>query len=171
MMDNNNINYFEESEKYRPKNIKTLLIAEASPPSGKRYFYVPKAMSNKTAIEADTSLPATIFYHYFQRRPETVQEYVNLLNRLKDMGIFFMDIVDEPIKIRDKEGINQKNLAYLINKIQQLRRRIRARGITISEENITFLLARKNYKKQLHEEFPHSRLIRWIDFRLSSEEA
>ena len=100
-----------------------------------------------------------------------MQEYENLLNRLKDMGIFLMDIVDEPIKIRDKEGINQKNLAYLISKIQQLRRRIRARGIRISDENITFLLPRINYKKHLQEEFPHSRLIRWIDFRLSSEDA
>ena len=167
----NQIDYFKESQRFKPKQVKTLLIGEAPPSSGKRYFYVPRPMSNQTAVEADTSLPATIFNHYFQRRPATVEEYVNLLNKLKDMGIFLMDIVDEPIKIRDEGGINQKTLDYVISKIPQLRKRIRARGITLPDENITFLLARNNYKKQLQEEFPHSRLIRWIDFRLSSEEA
>ena len=168
-MASNRIDYFKESQKFKPKQVNTLLIGEAPPPSGKRYFYVPRPMSNQIAIEADRSLPATIFNHYFQRRPETVQEYVNLLNRLKEMGVFLMDIVDEPIKIRDKGGINQKTLDYLISKIPQLRKRIRARGIHISDENITFLLARNNYKKQVQEEFPNSRLIRWIDFRLSEE--
>ncbi len=166
------INYFKESEKYRPKEVKTLLVGEAPPSSGKTYFYVPKAMSNKRPIKNDRSLPATIFCHYFRERPERVERYIELLNKLKDRGIFLMDIVDEPIKISDRKlkgGIIQENIEYLINQIPLLRNKISSRGIDIEDENIIFLLARKHYKRHLDEEFPNSHKIRWIDFRLSSE--
>jgi len=66
------INYFQESERYRPKTVRTLLIAEAPPPSRTKYFYVPRPMQDKVPVEKDTSLPATIFYHYFKKRPKTV---------------------------------------------------------------------------------------------------
>jgi len=172
MMDNNNINYFEESEILKPKQVKILLIGEAPPPSGKRYFYIPRPMSNQIAIEADRSLPATIFNHYFQRRPETIQEYVNLLNRLKDMGIFLMDIVDMPIRIRDrkaKSGINQKNLQILKNEIPKLREKISSRGISIDDNKMIFLIPRPHYKKEIKREFQKAQIIRWIDFRLTPE--
>lgn len=164
--------YFEESEKFRPKDVKILLVGEAPPPSGKTYFYVPKPMSNKRPIRDDRSLPATIFYHYFRKRPETVERYIELLNKLKAMGIFLMDIVDSPIKISDRNlkwGINQENLEYLVSQIPLLRNKIRSRGIDIEDENIIFLLARKHYRKYLDEAFPKSQKIRWIDFRLSPE--
>lgn len=163
------INYFEESEKYRPKKVRTLLIGEAPPPIGTKYFYVPKPMSITKPVQKDTSLPATIFYHYFKKRPETEEEYLDCLNRLRDLGIFLMDIVDERIKIRERGGINHENLQYLIGKIKELRGRIVGRGILIDEKDITFLLPRLHYKKQLEEEFPKSRKISWIDFRLSSD--
>ena len=166
------INYFEESEEFRPIEVKILLVGEAPPPSGKTYFYVPKPMSNKRPIKDDRSLPATIFYHYFKERPETVERYIELLNKLKDRGIFLMDIVDDPIKISDrnlKGGIAQENLEYLVRQIPLLRNKIRSRGIYIEDENIIFLLARKHYKKYLDKEFPNSQKIRWIDFRLSPE--
>ena len=166
------INYFEASEKFKPKEVKVLLVGEAPPPSGKTYFYVPKPMSNKRPIKNDRSLPATIFYHYFRERPETVERYIELLNKLKDRGIFLMDIVDEPIKISDRKvkgGIIQENLEYIINQIPLLRNKISSRGINIEDENIIFLLARKNYKRHLVGEFPNSHKIRWIDFRLSFE--
>ena len=163
------INYFQESEKYRPKTVRTLLIAEAPPPTGTKYFYVPRAMPTKVPVEKDTSLPATIFQHYFKKRPETVDAYIDFLNRMRGAGIFLMDIADEPIRIRERGGINQDNLQYLISKIKTLRTRIKNRGIFIDDENILFLLPRKHYKKQLDEEFPNSKKIRWIDFRLSSE--
>ena len=164
------INYFEASEKFRPKEVKTLLIGEAPPPSGKTYFYVPRPMSSKRPIKDDRSLPATIFYHHFRKRPETVERYIELLNKLKDRGIFLMDIVDDPIKISDRNltgGINQENLEYLVRQIPLLRNKIRSRGIDIEDENIIFLLARKHYKKYLDEAFPKSQKIRWIDFQLS----
>ncbi len=163
------INYFQESGKYRPRRIRTLLIAEAPPPSRTKYFYVPRAMSNKVPVEKDTSLPATIFHHYFKKRPESVSEYIDFLSKLRGIGIFLMDIVDKPIRIRERGGINQKNLQYLSSKIKTLGGRIARRGIFIDDEKITFLLPRLHYKKQLEEEFPQSRKIRWIDFRLSTE--
>jgi hypothetical protein len=163
------INYFQESEKYRPRRVRTLLIAEAPPPSRTKYFFLPRAMSNKVPLEKDTSLPATIFHHYFKKRPRNVDEYIDFLKRLGGAGIFLMDIVDKPIRIRERGGINQNNLQYLISKIKTLRTRIKDRGISIDDENIIFLLPRQHYKKQLDEEFPRSKKIRWIDFRLSSE--
>lgn len=78
------IDYFFESERYRPDVVIELLIAEAPPPSGTKYFYVPKQMINSKSIEKDTSLPATIFYHYFKCRPETEQEYADMLERSID---------------------------------------------------------------------------------------
>jgi hypothetical protein len=126
-------------------------------------------MSNKRPIESDTSLPATIFHHYFQKRPETEKEYIQLLKQLKGRGIFLMDILDEPIRIREKDGINKKNLKILIKEIPKLRKRMESRGIQIKDENIIFLLPRTHYKKDLKQEFPNSRFIRWEDFRLSPE--
>jgi hypothetical protein len=163
------INYFQESERYRPKTVRTLLVGEAPPPGKTKYFYVPKAMSNKVPVEKDRSLPATIFHHYFKKRPVTIEEYVDLLNKLCDSGIFLMDITDESIRIRETRGINRKNLRYLISEIKTLRARIKDRGISIDDEDIIFLLPRRHYKRQLDEEFPRSKKIRWIDFRLSSD--
>jgi hypothetical protein len=172
MMDNNNINYFEESEKYRPISIKTLLIAEAPPPSGTRYFYVPKAMSTKIPIENDRSLPATIFYHYFQKRPQSEEGYLELLKNLKDMGIFLMDIVDMPLRIRDRKakgGIDQANLRTLKNEIPKLRERISSRGVAIHDDKMIFLVPRLHYKKEIKREFRKAWIVRWKDFRLTPE--
>jgi len=172
MMDNNNINYFEESEKYRPQSIKTLLIAEAPPPSGTRYFYVPKAMSKKIPIENDRSLPATIFHHYFQKRPQRKEEYIDLLNNLKLLGIFLIDIVDMPIRIRDRKtkgGIDQENLRTLKNEISKLREKISSRGIAIDDDKMIFLVPRLHYKKEIQSEFPKAQIVRWKDFRLTSD--
>lgn len=60
-------------------------------------------MNNNKPIRQDTSLLATIFWHYFQRRPESNEEYMLLLENLKDMGIFLVDIYNETIKIRDNK--------------------------------------------------------------------
>lgn len=161
------IDYFKESEKYKPDTVTTLLVAEAPPPSGESYFYVPKPMNNNRPIRTDQSLPATIFYHYFQTRPETEEEYVQLLLRLKGMGIFLMDISDEPIRIRQGYQIIQENLDRLVAEIPNLRGRIRSRGIDVPDENIKFLLPRLHYRRHLRAEFPNARYYRWIEFRMN----
>lgn len=164
------INYLTISEKYRPIKIKTLLIGEAPPPSGKKYFYLPDTIQ-KRSRENNTSLPATIFYHYFDKVPKDTKEYEKYLRELQNMGIFLIDIVDEPLKIRDrnsKNGINEKNLNYLNSQIPKLRNKITERNISIDESQIVFLLARTKYKKYIEKEFPNSEIIRWKDFRMTT---
>lgn len=158
------IEYFLESERYRPRTIKTLLVGEAPPFSGKTYFYAPRAMSNAVPIEIenDRSLPATIFNHYFLERPTTIDRYKTFLLRLKEKGIFLIDICDEPIRIRKcPEGIMR-----IIDEIPNLRSKMRVRDIHVADRDIIFLLARNNYEKNIKREFVDSQLVRWKDFRM-----
>ena len=163
------IDYFKESEKYKPQKVSTLLVGEAPPPSGNFYFYLPRPLSNTIPIRSDRSLPATIFHHYFQTRPETEREYVRLLLKLKDMGVFLIDISDEPLRIRERRGINQLNLDRLISEIPNLRSKMKSREIFIEDGKIIFLLPRLHYKRHLVDEFPESTFVRWIDFRITPE--
>jgi hypothetical protein len=160
------INYLEISENYRTEKIKTLLVGEAPPPSGTDYFYISKAMPAKVPIEKDLSLAATIFYHYFQTRPKTKEQYASLLDKLRDKGIFLIDILDEPLKIRG----SKENEAKLIAKISNLRAKMALRKIDICDEYIIFLLARNSYKAEIRKYFPNSKLISWIDFRTNPEQ-
>lgn len=121
-------------------------------------------MSNNRSIRDDRSLPATIFYHYFQKRPETKEEYIDLLFKLQNKGIFLIDIYNKPLKVRG----NKKNLERIFKEIPKLRNKMRLRNISIKDEDIIFLLPRKNYLKPLKSEFPNSKYFRWIDFRMSS---
>lgn len=159
------IDYEKERNKYRPKNIRTLLIGEAPPPSGKFYFYVPKEMKNGRSIEDDTSLPATIFNHYFGERPESISEYTEFLEKLKEMGVFLIDIIDVPIRIRG----NKQNEKYLISKLPELQAKIDNMGIELPQENWIFLLARTSYKIKIRESYPLAPKIRWKEFRLKNK--
>ncbi len=159
------LKYLELSEQYRPPQITTLLIGEAPPPGGTKYFYLPQAMSNNTSIEQDRSLPATIFHHYFLQRPKSQEEYTALLAGLKDAGIFLVDILDEPLKIRD----NKENEARLVAEIPNLRSKLQKRGITVAENKIVFLLARNSYRAALRRHFSSAALIPWIEFRMNPE--
>ena len=118
------------------------------------------------------SLPATIFYHYFKTIPSSIEDYELFLLRLKERNIFLIDILDEPLKIRDRSspnGVNKKNYDILLSRIPKLKDKIYGRGISIPEDRIIFLLARNNYRKKLMNEFPNAHFVRWIDFRLGSE--
>lgn len=158
------IDYEAESEKYRPNPIRCLLVGEAPPPSGQTYFYIPKALSEDIDIANDKSLPATIFYHYFQARPTTMEECDDFLRRLKSMGIFLIDICDEPIKVRNSlAGVER-----IIHEISSLREKMALRRIDVPDEKIAFLLARRNYERHIRKEFPRSKQITWKDFRMSS---
>jgi len=166
------INYREQANKYRPGKITTLLIGEAPPPNGKKYFYMPVDLKNGRIIEKNASLPATIFHHYFGKKPHSKAEYKIFLNKLKNAGIFLVDIIDEPLRIRDRNRIrqrNQENLAYLVRQIPKLRKKLKNFKIKIEDENIIFLLARPDYKKHLKNEFPKSHFFRWKEFRLNIE--
>jgi len=83
------IDYFAQSEKYRPEVIETLLVGEAPPPNGTRYFYLPARLRRAKSIRDNRSLPATIFHHYFSELPDDEEQYANFLLRLKKQRVFF----------------------------------------------------------------------------------
>jgi hypothetical protein len=156
------IDYFAQSEVYRPAVIKTLLVGEAPPPNGKSYFYLPAVLRKAPSIRHNRSLPATIFYNYFQKLPESKEEYAALLLQLKELGVFLVDIFDMPIKVRGSvEGMRQ-----IVEAIPMLRGKLKRRKIEVADENIVFLLARKSYRATIRREFPKSPLVPWIDFRM-----
>jgi len=155
------INYTQEAGKYRPNKIKTLLIGEAPPPSGKTYFYIPK-------VPVRGGLPATIFQHYFGQNPKTEKEYADMLKRLQKNRIFLIDIYDEPIRILDKtkpKWRDMENLEKLKDEIPKLRGKMKKKKVNVQDKNITFLLARNDYKKEIKQMFPESKLIFWKKFR------
>jgi hypothetical protein len=159
------IDHFSESEKYRPARIKILLVCEAPPPSGRHYFYVPRDLRNKRPVRDDSALPATIFSHYFSKRPDNKKEYICFLKELQEKGIFLIDICDDPVKVRGcPEGVEQ-----IKKEILSLRDKMARRRINVPDKGIVFLLPRTHYLKQLKQEFPKSRFVPWIDFRMSHE--
>lgn len=163
------IDYFVESEKYKPKVVKTLLIGEAPPPDREHYFYLPAKLRKYKDISKDNSLPATIFNHYFHKIPTDTEEYKKRLEDLCKKGIFLIDICDEPLKIRDRNcpgQVNHKNLKILIENIPTLRDKIKKRIPDIDDKNIIFLLARKHYINVLKKYFPNSIFYHWIEFRI-----
>jgi hypothetical protein len=162
------MDYYEVAKKYQPASIRTLLVGETPPPSGK-YFYLPMPMYPARPIETDSSLPATIFHHYFGTRPQNVDEYHHYLVALQTAGIFLIDILDEPLKIRDRSfpnGIHPENLAQVIAAIPHLQNKIQAREIDIAERNMVFLLARKHYRTHLRQAFPAAQYWTWKAFRM-----
>jgi hypothetical protein len=56
----------------------------------------------KSKIEDDTSLRATIFNHYFGRRPNDRNEYLEFLICLKERAIFLIDIINEKLVIKKR---------------------------------------------------------------------
>ena len=160
--------YHELAAKYRPKYIKHLLVAEAPPPSGV-YFYKPMKLALGASLENDRSLPSTIFGHYFGDRPTNIDQYFEFLDRLKEMGVFLVDILDNPVKISDrayKGWVNPTELQKVIDAIPKLKDHLNSRGILFNETRTTFLLARNKYTKQIRQSYPKTHKMAWIDFRL-----
>jgi len=81
------------------------------------------------------------------------------------MGVFLIDICDEPIKVRGYPD----GLRRIIEEIPNLRKKMAARGINVADKDVVFLLPRLSYLKHLRQAFPESNHVRWIDFRLSRE--
>lgn len=167
------MNYHQLAQNYKPKKIDILLIGEAPPPNGTSYFYQipPKYSLKNVSIEKDASLPATIFNHYFGRRPNDSVEYKKFLVCLEKRGIFLIDIINDPIRIREKNGLNQANLNKLLSPLNlaDLQKRID----TLSHENteVIFLLARNKYKKVLQISFRNvKQFIPWKNFRLDTSQ-
>lgn len=166
----NGINYRKIADGYHPDIIKTLLVGEAPPPSGKRYFYLSIDMPNTKIINKDNSMPATVFNHYFGRRPNDKAEYEYFLRQLQSNGIFLIDIVDRNLKIRDRsqpKQINQENLDYVKSQIPNLRNKLKKLNIEVADDQIIFLMPRPHYDKIIRGQFKNPKIYSWIDFRLN----
>ena len=166
--------YVKHAKSYKPTEIKILLIGEAPPSNGKSYFYkVPeKYPTRKSSIENDTSLAATIFNHYFGRRPNDTKEYEQFLKCLQKKGVFLIDIINLPLEIRKKDkSLNQENIDKLISdeNLNDLDNRINS--LINNDKKVIFLLARTKYLKKLKTRFPHYTFITWKCFRLDITEA
>ena len=160
------IDYLTEAERYRPPVIATLLIGEAPPPSGTNYFYVPSKMALTKPIEQDSTLPATIFNHYFGVRPQSDEEYVVFLRTLRDNGVFLVDICDEPVRVRQSpEGIER-----IRSEIPKLASKLAEMGITVADDQMVFLLARKDYQADIRRAFSSAKRFSWKEFRMNHEE-
>ena len=174
------MNYEKLADLYKPDIIQTLLIGEAPPPNGKNYFYkVPeKYPSRNNSIEDDASLPATIFNHYFGRRPNDAKEYEHFLQCLKERGIFLIDIINEPLEIKKKDkSLNQENIGTLVSEsnLKDLSERVKKLPVT-NETKIIFLMARKIYQKRLKDGIKNKfhtepTYISWKDFRMNTKDA
>jgi hypothetical protein len=167
------IDYFKESGKFKPNKINVLLVGEAPPPSGKKYFYkVPDNYKVSKTVENDTSLPGTIFNHFFNRRPKNPKEYKRFLEELKSQGVFLIDMYNEPIRIRDRNepgGINNKNLEKIFSDENMTDLKNRIDELSTNKTIMIFLLARnyrKKYKDKIKITFPDAKLIRWKKFRM-----
>ena len=163
--------YQKLSDQYRPDTIRWLLVGEALPPSGV-YFYKPMKLRLGAAPENDRSPPSTIFGHYFGMRPENDSQYIDYLNRLKGMGIFLVDIVEEPLKISDRSypgWVNPVNLEKVVRNIGSLRDRLVERIIELDERITIFLLARNKYRRELKKYFPTSQMLTWKEFRTKAK--
>ena len=141
------MNYENLAWLYKPEIIKTLLIGEAPPLSGKKYFYdIPKEYKPRNCtIENDTSLPATIFNHYFGTMPKNEKEYQIYLNLLKNRGVFLIDIINKNLEIRKKDRtLNKENIKLLVSEdnLKELKQRIR----NISNENTKIIFLFRLYK-------------------------
>jgi len=153
---------------YKPTEIKILLIGEAPPPGGKTYFYkTPEKYTPTNKIESDTSLPGTIFNHFFKRRPLNTEEYGKFLDKLKRHGIFLIDIYEAPIKIR---GNLEESLPIVFSEqnIDDLKQRVNK--LISPDTTIVFLLARsypKRYLSRLKAVLGNAEFVRWIEFRMN----
>jgi hypothetical protein len=166
------LDYSNLADIYKPETINVLLIGEAPPPNGESYFYkIPDKYSlKKTSIENDTSLPATIFNHYFGKRPIDKAEYIFFLNILKENNIFLIDILNEPIKIRERYKLNSENIEKLISDENLSKLQERIDYLKNEKTQVIFLLARNNYLKALRRKFPYASFINWKCFRLDLHE-
>jgi hypothetical protein len=161
--------YRNASNKYRPDAVKLLLVGEAPPPSQKHYIYWPKQMS-RAQLENDYSFPATVFGHFFDRKPVDINEYDQFLYELKKMTIWILDMYEEPIKVGDRNLPNNRieaNFQKVKGSIKSFRHRLESLKLGhLKDEQIIFLPPRGGYNREIKSHFPNSKIVRWADFRL-----
>jgi hypothetical protein len=165
------INYKKLSKKNKPLgNIKTLLIGEAPPPNGTTYFYLPGESRLHILIEDDNSLPATIFNHYFDNRPNDKIEYQKFLDILKQNGIFLIDMHEKLLQIRLRKELKLENVEKVRQQIPMLKERIKnIKGVT-KKTKVIFLMPHPVYNAAIHNFFTNPTIKSWKEFRMDTSE-
>jgi len=82
------------AQKYQPEKIRLLLVAEAPPQAENRYFYFE-------SVDKQDSLFRYVVRCILNIEP-TRENKAEYLNALKEMGIFLIDLVQDPLGPKDK---------------------------------------------------------------------
>ncbi len=112
------LNYQKLREKYKPRKIKCLLIAESPPKSEERFFYNPRQEKYDFLFKSVMEVIFPDFKNNYRRGQK--HEY---LQRFKEQGFYLIDAVDTPIndrKRRERNKIIRKNLENKIKEIDEL---------------------------------------------------
>lgn len=169
------MNILIQSNCFKPSKIQILLIGEAPPPNSDKHFYVvpQKYKPSKLTIDRDSSLPSTIFNHYFKRLPTDELEYEVFLKCLMNKGIFLIDIINERLEIKKwRQPVNQTSVSKLISNENLNDLKCRIKKLIQSDTKIIFLLPTgRPYVKKLREEFQDASFVNWKCFRLDTHEA
>jgi hypothetical protein len=96
------------AKKYQPVSIRLLLVAEAPPSALDRYFYFE-------TVPTQDSLFRYVARAILRAEPTRVNKAV-LLGRLRDCGVFLIDLWRDPIDARS----DQPDVAGLVRRIRQL---------------------------------------------------
>jgi hypothetical protein len=109
--------YDEAREKYRPREIKTLLIAEAPPCSLDRYFYFEDVQKQDSLfLEIMGVLYPNEKEKYLRSKRDPARKE-DLLNHFKEDGFWLMDLADVP---PEATGLTYKDaLPSLLSRLEK----------------------------------------------------
>src|SRR2546423_1064164 len=96
------------ARKYRPRRVKLLLVAEAPPSALDRYFYFED-------VREHDSLFRYVAQVLLKTQP-TREAKRELLSRLRDRGVFLIDLKQEPVK----GGALSDEVPELIRRVRRL---------------------------------------------------
>jgi len=105
-------------KKYKPDEVKFLIIAESPPPSGDRFFYFPKVEKKDYLYIA---LMRAIFGEHLSVG-DLRSNKESFLRRFQRKGFFLIDAVDYPLpdSRSEKRKAIKENLPRLIEKVEKL---------------------------------------------------
>ena len=79
----------QAAERFRPRHVRLLLVAEAPPPALDRYFYFPHVTEHDSLFRYVVRLVLGV--------EPTRSGKLELLDALRDAGVFLIDVCQEPI--------------------------------------------------------------------------
>lgn len=108
-------------EKYRPKELRVLLVAEAPPADCARYFYFPDVATNDWLFMGVMDAIFCSSFSGFSRR-RSDEEKTRWLREFQQAGFWLLDAMEEPISGTRKARREQLARSNLRERIKALRR-------------------------------------------------